>query len=61
MKNDITKLHIRLRFIKNPSCKCPCPPYLNIIGVSRFPYIRFYWGGIICMCDIIDILDNIHL
>lgn len=50
---------LKFRNIKNPKCKCPCPPYLHIELFHNGKLFRWYYGGITCICDIIEILDNI--
>jgi len=43
-------LMVRFRFIKKRMCRCLHKPYLWLEVTDQFPYVRFFWGGPICVC-----------
>lgn len=52
---------MRLRFIHQPGCTCPRPPYLMLTWRWRWPFVQRSWCGT-CLCDILRLLNQIdHL
>jgi hypothetical protein len=38
---------------------CPNPPYLIVEVTKSFPFIQMYFGGLVCICDIVTVLEEL--